>query len=153
MMTPTTPQPILISSDKSKLNIDFIHAELAQKYWSLGIPRTVVETAIANSLCFGVYLQNTLDGTPQQIGFARIVTDYATFAYLADVFILEVFQGQGYAKRLIADIKTHPQLQNLRRWMLFTKDAHDLYRQFGFTALTHPERAMEHANPTIYQKI
>jgi N-acetylglutamate synthase-like GNAT family acetyltransferase len=145
-MSLNTPEKIVISADKGELNIDFIHTELAKKYWSQGIPRSTVETAIANSMCFGVYV-----GEKQQIGFARVVTDYATFAYLADVFILEEFQGRGYAKRLIAEIKTHPQLQGLRRWMLITRDAHSLYQQFGFTALAHPERAMEHTNPTIYQ--
>lgn len=146
-MTPTTK--IVISSDKSKLNIDFVHTELAKKYWSLGIPRPVVETAIANSLCFGLYL----DQTEQQIGFARVVSDLATFAYLADVFVIETYQKQGLGKRLVAEIKAHPQLQGLRRWMLMTKDAHDLYKQFGFTALANPDRAMEQNNPTIYQQL
>jgi N-acetylglutamate synthase-like GNAT family acetyltransferase len=141
-------ETIAISADKSKLNIDFIHAELAQKYWSAGIPRAVVETSIENSLCFGVYLEKS----GQQIGFARVITDCATFAYIADVFIQDAFQGRGYAKRLIADIKAHPQLSGLRRWMLITRDAHGLYKQFGFSALAHPERAMEQTNPGIYQK-
>lgn len=148
-MTPDTPHTILINSDRTQIDIDFVHRELAQKYWSLGIPRSVVEAAIANSLCFGVYVEET----QKQIGFARVVTDYATFGYLADVFILEAFQGQGYAKRLIAEIKAHPQLRGLRRWMLITRDAHSLYKQYGFTSLAHPERAMEHNNPTIYQTI
>ncbi|PRC93686.1 GNAT family N-acetyltransferase [Solimicrobium silvestre] len=141
----TSPE-IQISSDKAKLNIDFIHAELACKYWSIGIPRSIVETAIAHSLCFGVYLNES------QIGFARVTSDVATFAYLSDVFILDQYQGQGYAKRLISEIQAHPQLQGLRRWMLMTQDAHSLYTQFGFKALAHPERAMEKNQPNIYQK-
>jgi N-acetylglutamate synthase-like GNAT family acetyltransferase len=138
---------IQISTDKSKLNLDFIHAELTKQYWSVGIPRDLVETAMANSLCFGVYLTET----QQQIGFARVTTDFATFAYLSDVFIQAPFQGQGYAKILMAAIKAHPQLQGLRRWMLMTRDAHNLYAQFGFTALANPTRAMEINHPTLYQ--
>jgi GNAT superfamily N-acetyltransferase len=143
----TLSQNIIISADRSRLDMDFTHAELSNKYWSKGIPRPVFEKSVANSLCFGVYLSET----GQQIGFARVITDYATFAYVADVFILEQHQGQGMAKRLMAEIKAHPDLQGLRRWMLITRDAQTLYRQFGFTALAHPERAMEQTNPTIYQ--
>ncbi len=139
--------PIDISTDKSKLNLDFVHAELSQQYWSLGIPRATVEKAIANSLCFGVYLTES----QQQIGFARVTTDFATFAYLADVFIQTDYQGRGYAKTLIAAIKAYPDLQGLRRWMLITRDAHNLYKQFGFTPLANPGRAMEITQPNIYQ--
>lgn len=139
---------IQISTDKARLNIDFIHTELAKKYWSVGIPRSIVETAIANSMCFGVYLKEDR----QQIGFARVITDFATFAYLADVFILDQYQGQGFARQLLTEIQSHPNLQGLRRWMLITSDAHELYKQFGFTALAHPERLMEISLPlSIYQ--
>lgn len=140
----TAHDAIDISADPDRLDMDFIYTEISQKYWSRGIPRTVLEKAIANSMAFGIYLND------RQIGFARVVTDYATFAYLADVFITESQQGKGYGKRLIAAVKAAPQLAGLRRWMLITRDAHALYRPYGFTALAHPERAMEHANPDIY---
>ena len=139
--------PAEISADQTRLDLDFIYSELSQKYWSRNIPRTVLEKAIANSMSFGVYLQSN----GAQIGFARVVTDYATFAYLADVFITESYQGKGYAKQLIATIKSDPQLAGLRRWMLITRDAHGLYRHHEFTMLAHPERVMEHANPDIYK--
>jgi GNAT superfamily N-acetyltransferase len=141
-------QSIYISTDKTKLDIDLIHSELGNKYWSPGIPRPVVETAVANSLCFGVYLESN----HQQVGFARVISDFATFAYLSDVFILEQFQGQGFAKRLLSDIRAHPSLHGLRRWLLSTRDASGLYQQFGFTALAHPESLMEVYQPHIYKK-
>lgn len=130
---------IQITTDKSQLQVEFIHAELTKQYWSIGIPRSVVVASIANSMCFGIYLEEN----QQQIGFARVISDFATFAYLADVFVQKEFQGRGYAKRLLLEIMGHPNLQNLRRWMLATHDAHGLYQQFGFTPLAHPNRLME----------
>jgi GNAT superfamily N-acetyltransferase len=126
-----------ICADKQRLDINVIHDYLTRSYWSPGIPRTVVERAIDGSLCFGVYCRSG------QVGFARVVTDKATFAYLADVFILEQHQGKGLAKRLMGRILTDPDLQGLRRFLLATKDAHGLYQQFGFTALVAPARFME----------
>ena len=134
-MTLATPHNIVINSERTKLDIDFVHSELAQKYWSLGIPRAVVEAAIANSLCFGVYLEET----QKQIGFARVITDGAVFGYIADVFIIEQFRGNGLSKWMMKVILDHPALQGFRRWMLGTKDAHGLYAQFGFAPLDNPE--------------
>jgi N-acetylglutamate synthase-like GNAT family acetyltransferase len=122
-----TKDELLISTDKTLLDIDVIHAYLSgESYWAMNIPREVVERSITHSLCFGVYRDH------RQIGFARLITDQATFAYLADVFILEDFRGQGLSKWLIHSIHAHPELQGLRRWVLGTKDAHGLYEQFGW---------------------
>jgi GNAT superfamily N-acetyltransferase len=137
----------LISTDRERLDIDMIHNFLAhQSYWATGRSRELVERAIANSLCFGVY--QTCESALKQVGFARVITDYATFAYLADVFILEEYRGQGLAKWLIGTIRAYPELQGLRRWLLATKDAHGLYRQFGFKDLSAPERWMEVSGST-----
>lgn len=133
-----------ISTDRQRIDVAVVHAYLSQSYWSPGIPRKVVERAIENSLCFGVYLG------AQQIGFARVISDKATFAYLADVFILEPHRGKGLSKWLMEFIARHEALQGLRRFMLATKDAHGLYEQFGFTALANPSRMMEKFNPNVY---
>ena len=135
----------IISTDRSKLDIDVIQGSLARSYWAQGIPRETVAHSIENSLCFGVYN----DGA--QVGFARVVSDFATYAYIADVFILEPYRGRGLAKELMATIMAHPKLQGLRRWSLGTRDAHGLYAQFGFTAPENPSRWMEIANPEVYQ--
>ena len=134
-----------ISTDRQRLDVAAIHAYLTQSYWSPGVPRAVVERAIANSLCFGVYRG------AEQVGFARVVTDKATFAYLADVFILAPHRGQGLSKWLMAVITGHEDLQGLRRFMLGTKDAHPLYEKFGFTALANPARMMEILKPDVYR--
>ena len=126
-----------ISTDPSRLQLDAIHAYLTRSYWSPGIPKDVVARGIANSLCFGVYLGEA------QVGFARVVTDKASFAYLADVYVLEAHRGQGLSKRLVGQILGHPELMGLRRFLLATADAHGLYAQFGFTPLGAPERMME----------
>ena len=127
-----------ISTDPARLNIAVIHEYLSTaSYWATGRPLEVVRRGIENSLPFGVF-----KGT-EQAGFARVVTDYATFAWLCDVFVLPAFQGQGLGKWLIGVIVAHPRLQGLRRWVLATKDAHGLYAQFGFTELHAPERFME----------
>ena len=135
-----------ISTDRQRIDIAAVHAFLAQSYWSPGIPRGVVERAIANSLCFGVYLG------AQQVGFARVVTDKATFAYLADVFILEAHRGMGLSKWLMEFITGHEALQGLRRFLLATKDAHGLYAQFGFEALANPSLMMESLKPDVYRQ-
>jgi GNAT superfamily N-acetyltransferase len=133
-----------ISTDPTRLNLDTIYAFLTQSYWAEGIPREIVEQSIRNSLCFGAYEDN------RQVGFARIITDYATFAYLADVFVLESHRGLGLSRLLMECIVSHPQLQTLRRWMLATRDAHSLYEKYGFRPLQKPERFMELHNPDVY---
>jgi len=136
-----------ISADKSRLNINAIHSFLTTSYWAKGIPRSIVEKCIEHSLCFGVYLGE------EQVGFARVISDYSTYAYLADVFILEQHRGKGLSKMLMKEIMIHPQLQGLRRFQLMTKDAHGLYRQFGFTESKFPDRLMEIAQPDIYERL
>ncbi len=137
----------LVSTDRGRLDINLIYEFLSKRsYWAEGVPRDVVERAIENSLCFGLFE----DG--RQVGFARAITDYATFAYLADVFVVEACRGRGLSKFLMECIVKHPKLQNLRRWMLATKDAHSLYAKFGFTALDSPERFMCRANPDVYKR-
>lgn len=134
-----------ISTDRARLQTDAIHKFLSEEsYWAKSRTREQTETAIKNSLPFGVYTGEN------QIGFARVVTDYATFAYLGDVYILEEYRGQGLSKRLMDVIVGHPELQGFRRWILATKDAHTLYEKFGFHALVHPERWMEKPAPDAY---
>ena len=133
-----------ISTDRSRLDREAIHEFLAGSYWATGIPREVVDRSIEGALCFGVFE----DG--RQVGFARVITDSATFAYLADVFVLESHRGRGLAAWLMECILAHPDLQGLRRWMLLTRDAHPLYRKSGFRDLAHPERVMEMTFPGIY---
>ncbi len=131
-------QALLFSTDPGLLDIDLIHRFLSEEsYWVPGIARELVETGIANSLCFGVYVERT------QIAFARVVTDYVGVGYLADVFVITERRGQGVSKRLMQFVLAHPQLQRLRRFMLATRDAHGLYAQFGFTTLAAPEWFME----------
>lgn len=135
----------IIDTDKSRLDVPLIHQFLSQEsYWALNIPLEIVERSIANSLCFGVYQQT------QQVGFARVITDQATFAYLSDVFILPEHRGKGLSKLLVQTISDWPTLQGLRRWMLATNDAHRLYEQFGFTALDQPNLYMHRKRGTPY---
>lgn len=136
-----------VDTDTHSLDVDMIHRVLASAYWSENIPRAVVERAIAGSLCFGGYL----DGHGQ-IAFARMITDGATFAYLADVFVLPDYQGRGYAKALVAEVMAHPDVQGLRRIMLATRDAHRLYARFGFVPVAAPDRLMEIHVPGIYRQ-
>ena len=134
----------LISTNKDLLQVDLIFDYLNDdSYWAQGIPREKLEKGIANSLCFGVYQQNV------QAGFARVVTDYATFAYICDVFILPDFRQKGLSKWLMQTIVKHPELQGLRRWSLATLDAQGLYNQFGFTQVANPDRWMEIFSPYI----
>jgi GNAT superfamily N-acetyltransferase len=135
-----------ISSDPSKLDVQLIHSFLTNSYWARNIPLPVVQAAIENSLCFGVYHHD------KQVGFARVITDYATFAYLADVFIVEDYRGRALSKWLIQTILAHPNLQGLRRWLLATRDAHTLYSQFGFGPLKAPERWMDLHDPDVYSR-
>ncbi|MCW0423671.1 MULTISPECIES: GNAT family N-acetyltransferase [Xanthomonas] len=136
-----------ISTDKQELDLPLIHRFLSeQAYWSLGIPLDTVQRAIAGSLCFGGHL----DGVGQ-VAFARVITDGATFAYLADVFVLDAHRGRGYGKQLVTAVMAHPQLQGLRRFMLATSDAHALYAQYGFAAPARPQSLMEIAYPDLYR--
>lgn len=136
----------VISTERSRIDVSLVHGFLRTAYWSPGVPLDVVQRAIDHSLAFGVY------NTTQQVGFGRIVTDYTTFAYLADVFILEPYRGEGLGKWLVETMLAHPELQGLRRWLLATQDAHELYRQCGFAPLNKPERFMERWTPNRYQQ-
>ncbi|MBN8644205.1 MAG: GNAT family N-acetyltransferase [Planctomycetes bacterium] len=134
------------SDDRALIDLGVVHAFLSTCYWSKGIPRALVEKAAAHSLCFGVYRdRKCLPGVPtcEQVGFARVVTDRATFAYLADVFVLDQWRGRGLSKLLMRCVMTHPELLGLRRWLLMTRDAHGLYRHFGWEVTGTPERVME----------
>jgi GNAT superfamily N-acetyltransferase len=138
-----------ISADPARLDLDVIHRYLSEEaYWSPGIPREVVSRAIANSLCFGIYEHGVA-----QVGFARLITDRATYAYLADVFVLPAHRGKGLSKQLMETIIAHPEVQGLRRWMLATRDAHQLYARYGFTPVAKPDRLMERHDPDVYAKL
>ncbi|MGE0481131.1 MAG: GNAT family N-acetyltransferase [Phycisphaerae bacterium] len=134
-----------ISTDRARLDLDVIHAGLDRSYWASGIPRDVIVRSIAGSLCFGLY------HAQRQIGFARVISDGATFAYLSDVFVREEYRGRGIGQWFIRTIVAHPQLQGLRRWLLATRDAHGLYRKFGFRELECPEIYMEMVRPDAYR--
>jgi GNAT superfamily N-acetyltransferase len=134
----------LISTDPARLDLDVIYNFLTNCYWAKGIPREVVARSIEHALCFGIY-----DGSGAQVGFARVVSDFATVAYLGDVFVLESHRGRGLSKWMMECILQHPALQDLRRWILLTRDAHELYRKFGFTALKSPDRYMELHRPDV----
>ncbi|MFZ0951882.1 MAG: GNAT family N-acetyltransferase [Candidatus Sulfotelmatobacter sp.] len=135
----------LISTSRERLDLDVVHGFLTNCYWAKGIPREVVARSIEHALCFGIY-----DGEGAQIGFARVISDFSTIAYVGDVFVLETHRGRGLGKWLMQCIIEHPALQNLRRWILTTRDAHGLYSQFGFTPVKAPERFMERHQPNIY---
>lgn len=134
-----------ISDDPSRIDLDVVHGYLSESYWAPGIPRELVARSIANSLPFGIYRGSA------QVGFARVITDRATFAYLADVFVLEAERGRGLGKWLMEIITAHPELQGLRRWMLATRDAHGLYRQHGFEAVANPEALMQILRINLYR--
>jgi GNAT superfamily N-acetyltransferase len=136
----------LISTSRERLSLDVVHAFLTSCYWAEGIPREVVARSIEHSLCFGIY-----EGSGTQVGFARVVSDFATVAYLGDVFVLESHRGRGLSKWLMQCVIEHPAVQNLRRWILLTRDAHGLYSQFGFTPVKAPERYMELHQPNVYE--
>jgi GNAT superfamily N-acetyltransferase len=136
---------IRIDTDKARLDVALIHEFLTRSYWAKGVPLDVVRKSIENALCFGAY-----DGE-RMIGFARVVTDFATFAYLADVFVVESHRGRGHSVRLMEAIVAHPDLRGLRRWMLATRDAHGLYEKFGFRPLAAPQRFMERHDPGVYE--
>jgi GNAT superfamily N-acetyltransferase len=136
----------VISTDPVRLDLDVIHEFLTNCYWAKGIPRDVVARSIEHALCFGIY-----DGSRAQVGFARVISDFATIAYLGDVFVLESHRGRGLSKWMMECIMQHPALQGLRRWILLTSDAHRLYAQFGFTALKSADRYMELHRPDVYE--
>lgn len=127
------------------MDVDAIHAYLSRSYWAKNVPKQVVIKAIDNSLCFGLFFNE------EQVGFARLITDYATFAYLADVYILDTHRGKGLSKMLLKKIFEHSELQGLRRMLLATSDAHSLYEKFGFKALNNPATFMEIWTPNIYK--
>ncbi|MFN7888970.1 MAG: GNAT family N-acetyltransferase [Pirellula sp.] len=133
-----------ISCDRDKLDLGVVHGFLSTSYWSPSLPIEVLRRAIAGSLCFGLYHGNA------QVGFARVVTDKATFAYLCDVFVLEEHRGKKLGRWLMESVASHPDLQGLRRFVLVTRDAHGLYDQFGFRPLSRPEGYMELHRPDIY---
>jgi len=135
-----------VSTDRNRIDLDVVHGFLTECYWAQGIPRDVVARSIENSLCFGLYTEG------KQVGFARVITDYATFAYIGDVFVLESLRGRGLGKWLMECIMQHPRLQGLRRWSLVTRDAHGLYSQLGFEPLKKPQNYMELHNPDVYRQ-
>lgn len=136
-----------ISTDSARIDLAIVHNFLTRSYWAEGIPREFVERSIRHSLPFGLYHGE------RQVGFARVISDRATFAYLADVFVVEEFRGQGLSKWLLETILAHPELQDLRRWLLATADAHGLYRQFGFADLPEPAKFLARGNPGLYQRL
>ena len=133
-----------VSTDRSRIDLRAVHAFLSQSYWSPGVPEAVVRRAIAGAICFGIYHGS------EQVGFARVITDQATYAYLSDVYVLESHRGRGLAKWMMSVIMAHPALQGLRRFSLSTRDAHALYKQFGFEIVANPDRQMEILRRDIY---
>lgn len=150
----------LVSTDPARLDLDLIYDFLTNCYWAKGIPREVVARSIEHSLCFGIYdelgpkspllAEPARNGAPL-VGFARVISDFATIAYLGDVFVVESHRGRGLGRWMMECILAHLALQNLRRWILLTRDAHELYRKFGFTALKSPDRYMELHRPDVYE--
>jgi GNAT superfamily N-acetyltransferase len=134
-----------VSTDPARLQLDVIHGFLTGSYWAAGIPRETVERSVRNSLCYGVYLGDT------QVGFGRLVTDFATFAYVADVFVLDAHRSRGLAKWMARCMVETPELQGLRRWLLATRDAHAVYRSVGFETVTDTSRFMQILNREVYR--
>ena len=137
---------ILVSTDPTRLDVDVIHGCLSQSYWAAGVPRETVERSIRHSICFGAFEEG------RQVGFARVISDRATYAYVSDVFVLPSHRGRSIGKRLMACITSHPELQDLRLWTLFTRDAHGLYRQYGFQDARYPDRLMEKRQARAYRE-
>jgi len=136
-----------ISTDRQRLDLDVVHDYLASSYWAAGMPRAVLERGIENSLAFGIYRRD------EQVGFARVITDLATYAYLSDLFVLEEYRGQGLSKWLMECILAHPGLQGLRRFALFTRDAQGLYERYGFAPSRSPSTYLERWTPNVYAAI
>lgn len=145
-MTTWTRGEFLISDEPRRLDLAKIHKWIATSYWAQGIPKETFERSVRFSLCFGVYKG------PSQVAFARVVSDFATFAYLADVYVADDMRGKGLAKMMMEQIGAHPTLQGLRRWVLVTADAHSLYEKYGFKSLAHAEKYMEKTDPDVYSK-
>ena len=137
----------LVSDDPARLDATAIHAYLSRCYWSENIPFETVRRALKNSLCIAAY-----DSTGAQIALARFISDFATYCYVCDVYVLEEHRGHGLATAMMALATTHPQLQGLRRWNLVTRDAHGLYAPSGFTPIRHPDRYMERLDPAVYKR-
>ncbi len=133
-----------ISTDQARLDVDAVYAFISQSYWATNVPRDVVERSLRNALCFGLYRDEA------QLGLVRVITDYATIAYVGDVYVLPEHRGRRLSKWMMECVLAHPELQHLRRWILITRDAHGLYRQFGFRELKRPEGFMELHNPDVY---
>lgn len=140
-------QGFKISTNNKDFDFEVIYKFISQSYWAAGIPRKTLEKAVSNSFCFGIF-----DEDKNQVGFARLITDKATFAYLADVFIVKSHQGKGLGRWLIKTIISHPEIHGLRRIMLATRDAHDLYSKYGFKPIEKPEMLMQIWEPEIYKK-
>ncbi len=136
-----------ITSDPNDLDFDVIYQFISTSYWAKGIPKITLKKAILNSMVFGLY-----EDSGRQVGFARLITDKATFAYLADVFVLDKYRGRGLSKFLLESIVEHPDMQGIRRFMLATQDAHGLYEKFGFEAVENPEILMQIWQPNIYKQ-
>ena len=143
----TLPGGYLISDDPARLDVAAIHAYLTRSYWATGIPREIVERAVRGSLCLGLYIV-----AGEQVGLVRVVTDYATFAWLCDVYVLEPHRGRGLSKAMMRAVLAHPRLQTVRRFTLATRDAHGLYAQFGFKPVAKPESQMEKRQPQPWQQ-
>ena len=139
----------LISTDPARVDAAAVHAYLTQSYWAAGIPRAIVERSIAGALCFNLW-HVPAGGPEAQVGFTRVISDFATLAYVGDVYVLEAHRGRGLSKWMMQLVTAHPRLQGLRRWILATRDAHDLYRRLGFTPLKDPARFMELHDPNVY---
>jgi GNAT superfamily N-acetyltransferase len=135
-----------LTDDRARVDVDAVHAYLTRSYWALGIPREVVARSVSHSLNFSLWH----GPTERQVGFARVVTDFATFGYLGDVYVLEQHRGRGLSKWMMQIVVAHPELQGFRRWSLLTRDAHGLYAQVGFTPLAAPDRWMERWFPDAY---
>ncbi len=142
----------LISTKKALLDVDAVHAALTASYWSPGIQREFVVRGIRGALCFGVY-EERAGARQAQVGFARVITDFASFAYLADVYVLEGHRGKGLSKWLMETIIAHPDVQNLRRFCLMTRDAHGLYARYGFKPMPDPTRFMERLDREVYKRL
>jgi GNAT superfamily N-acetyltransferase len=142
-----TKDHFIVSNDPAKVDLNVVHDFLAGSYWAKGIPRETVEKSLRNSLCFSLLDAN------RQIGFARVISDFATIAYLGDVFVLPEYRGRGLSKWLMECVVDHPELQGLRRWILATSDAHGLYQKFGFTPVKRPEIFMERHDPDVYARV
>jgi N-acetylglutamate synthase-like GNAT family acetyltransferase len=135
-----------VTCDPDKQDLDVIHGFLNQSYWANGIPKETVRRSLQGSLCFALLHQG------KQVGFARVISDFATVAYLGDVFVLQGYRGRGLSQWLMECVSSHPNLQGLRRWLLATSDAHGLYAKYGFTALNKPQLFMERHDPNVYTR-